>query len=82
MTTSFILAQLSKLFRDQTILVLDKDLLEDLVLASVPNLRLEAEEETTDPIKASKLRKLADELDHIPASKRPQQLVNLSTFVN
>ena len=85
MDKKFLLGQLSKLFKTKTILVIDDDDLEHLIIAAVPNLNLEADDLETgshgDRVQAGRLRTLALDLHSIPNNNLPS-IVNISTSMN
>jgi hypothetical protein len=85
MDQKFLLKQVSKLFKNKTIIVLDDSDLEDLIIAAVPNLNLEADDLENgshgDRVQANRLRLLASDLNSIPNKKVPS-VVNISKQLN
>ena len=67
------------------ILVIDDDDLENLVIAAVPNLNLEADDlelgSHGERLKALRLRSLASDLNSLPSTNLPP-VVNISNNVN
>ena len=84
MNKTFLLEQLEKLFDHKTILVLNEDDLENLILVAVPGLLADADEleRTGSVFQARKLRALARELDRVPKPTNVPRLINLSDHVH
>jgi hypothetical protein len=84
MNKTFLLEQLDKLFDHKTILVLNEDDLENLILIAVPGLLADADEleRTGSVFQARKLRALARELDNVPKPTNTPHIINLSDHVH